>query len=619
MNIGDDSVFKMVADLQKSGNGKGKGKKSDDVVMGLLGKMSEAYMQAKADNKELVAKLEALEKDKSEMAAEIEKLKSSAAIKKSTEKVPELLLPAKAKKFENTKLIIKDDQEDDDDDPIMSEEVLKMEEIEKFEKSSQKQDRNRSVRAKMIEEELSRPRGYKKQKSRSRSRSDSRSNSRSRSRSKSRSHRRSRSKSYDDRDRQRERDRERRRQELEDRERERERNKKGSRDRDRRSNDINLDEWRPKTAENPLKINPTLASFKEKMKHKQDIEMALKQKDDDAKYAKKQSAWTSMSMINDNNKKKEMMPEPTKLEARPSVNIQWGSGSKLKGKTPEAREIGTKKSIQSFVGKMPKKKSMERDSVSPNRSSSKFGAQVNVPPPEVCTPSVAPAAPAPTYLPIRRALPKNPTPKNVDIKDMLAAAKAHMMARGELMPEPNPQKLDMEIPLPPLPAAQDRDPDAMKDTRPVQPPTPPPVAEKTELDFMLEMHNAPPGFSGGSGSHVVEVTQPPPPPVTQSKVDMTMYATYAAHWGPGFDPRAVAAAAANAAIPVPKPQIPPPSHRHEPAINPEETLAAVAEAVPMIEKAKEVIEKDMDMDAEELAMLGIDPSDFDGFGIQKNS
>ena len=358
MNIGDDSVFKMVADLQKSGNGKGKGKKSDDVVMGLLGKMSEAYMQAKADNKELVAKLEALEKDKSEMAAEIEKLKSSAAIKKSTEKVPELLLPAKAKKFENTKLIIKDDQEDDDDDPIMSEEVLKMEEIEKFEKSSQKQDRNRSVRAKMIEEELSRPRGYKKQKSRSRSRSDSRSNSRSRSRSKSRSHRRSRSKSYDDRDRQRERDRERRRQELEDRERERERNKKGSRDRDRRSNDINLDEWRPKTAENPLKINPTLASFKEKMKHKQDIEMALKQKDDDAKYAKKQSAWTSMSMTNDNNKKKEL-PEPTKLEARPSVNIQWGSGSKLKGKTPEAREIGTKKSIQSFVGKMPKKKSME--------------------------------------------------------------------------------------------------------------------------------------------------------------------------------------------------------------------------------------------------------------------
>merc|ERR1711953_668985 len=121
---------------------------------------------------------------------------------------------------------------------------------------------------------------------------------------------------------------------------------------------------------------------------------------------------------------------------------------------------------------------------------------------------VAPAVPAPTYLPIRRALPKNPTPKNVDIKDMLAAAKAHMMARGELMPEPNSKKLDMEIPLPPLPAAQDRDPDALKDTRPPKPPTPPPAPkEKTELELMLEKHassnNPPPGFSGGS--NVVEV------------------------------------------------------------------------------------------------------------------
>ena len=31
--------------------------------------------------------------------------------------------------------------------------------------------------------------------------------------------------------------------------------------------------------------------------------------------------------------------------------------------------------------------------------------------------------------------------------------------------------------------------------------------------------------------------QPPPP--AQPAYDMTMYATYAAHWGPGFDPRAL--------------------------------------------------------------------------------
>ena len=259
MSTGDDSVFKMVAELQKSG--KSGSKKSDDVVTGLLGKMSEAYMQTKAENKELLANIEALEKDKSEMATEIEKLKSEqqkSPIVKTAQIGNSVGLP---KKFENTKLVIKDDDQENDD-PIMDEEALKMEEIEKFEKVK-KQDRNRSVRAKMIEEELSRPRGHKKRRSRSRSSSRSPTRSRSRSRSKSRSYhnrRRSRSRSYD---RDRERDRERRRQELEDRERERNKNRY-------KSNDINLDEWRPKTAENPVKIDPTLASIKEKLKQKQD-------------------------------------------------------------------------------------------------------------------------------------------------------------------------------------------------------------------------------------------------------------------------------------------------------------------------------------------------------------
>ena len=81
-------------------------------------------------------------------------------------------------------------------------------------------------------------------------------------------------------------------------------------------------------------------------------------------------------------------------------------------------------------------------------------------------------------------------------KDMLAAAKAHMSARGEGFQERAVAKMTMEIPLPPLPAAQDRDPDAMKDTRPPKIPTPPIVKEKTELEIMLEMHanNVPPGL-----------------------------------------------------------------------------------------------------------------------------
>ena len=211
--------------------------------------------------------------------------------------------------------------------------------------------------------------------------------------------------------------------------------------------------------------------------------MQMKQKSESEKLKKSGSFTSSMSMIDDSKKSE---PKSEKLDVRPTLNIQWGS---KKAKTPDSEPQIRKKSGFSFVGKMPKKKSQERDSVSPSKS--KFGPQVQIAPPEVHAPP-----PPPSYMPIKRNPPKNPTPKNVDIKDMLAAAKAHMMARGELIPETNNKKLEMEIPLPPLPAAQDRDPDAMMDTRPPKPPTPPPIKEKTELDLMLEKHNAPPVFSG---------------------------------------------------------------------------------------------------------------------------
>ena len=92
-----------------------------------------------------------------------------------------------------------------------------------------------------------------------------------------------------------------------------------------------------------------------------------------------------------------------------------------------------------------------------------------------------------------------------------------MIARGEpdLPMTSTRRDLDeIEIPLPPLPAAQDRDPDALKDTRPPKPPTPPPVVPKTELELMLEKHamNAPPGFS--KGEDVVEVKAAPVPKVS---------------------------------------------------------------------------------------------------------
>ena len=68
---------------------------------------------------------------------------------------------------------------------------------------------------------------------------------------------------------------------------------------------------------------------------------------------------------------------------------------------------------------------------------------------------------------------------------------------------------EMEIPLPPLPAARDKDSKSHLDTRPPREPTPPPVKEKTELDVMLEKHsnegpaNLPPGFAGPDNADLV--------------------------------------------------------------------------------------------------------------------
>lgn len=135
---------------------------------------------------------------------------------------------------------------------------------------------------------------------------------------------------------------------------------------------------------------------------------------------------------------------------------------------------------------------------------------------------------------------------------------------------------------------------------------------------MLEKHatNPPPGFSGSNNVHTVMAPMLPPPiiklppPPPKPAVDFSGFATYAAHWGPGFDPNAAATAAV---IPIQPPGM------SEPLPDPEDTLNAVAEAVPCIDSNAEVIDKveadkTDDVDPEELAMLGIDPTDFSAFG-----
>ena len=47
-----------------------------------------------------------------------------------------------------------------------------------------------------------------------------------------------------------------------------------------------MDEWRPKTADNPIKADNDLVKIKEKMKQKQEAEMAKKREEDEAKRKK---------------------------------------------------------------------------------------------------------------------------------------------------------------------------------------------------------------------------------------------------------------------------------------------------------------------------------------------
>merc|ERR1711997_401394 len=68
----DEDVFRMVADLK--GSKKKTGGHSEDVLMDLLGKMSEAYMKGKNENTELLARCKTLEMQNGELRRRLEQL-----------------------------------------------------------------------------------------------------------------------------------------------------------------------------------------------------------------------------------------------------------------------------------------------------------------------------------------------------------------------------------------------------------------------------------------------------------------------------------------------------------------------------------------------------------------
>ena len=162
-----------------------------------------------------------------------------------------------------------------------------------------------------------------------------------------------------------------------------------------------------------------------------------------------------------------------------------------------------------------------------------------------------------------------------------------------------------DIPLPPLPAAQDKDPDALKDTRPPKPVTPPPVRQKTEMELMIEKHQVP-GVPPPAAAVAPPPQHPPPHPPPAAMYGNHPYYANAYQQVPVAAPGEYQHPWGNGAGGNEGPPLPPEPHPIDRA------KAAAAEASQK-KAAAEAAEEDKP-DADELAMLGIDPDDLSGFG-----
>lgn len=359
-----------------------------------------------------------------------------------------------------------------------------------------------------------------------------------------------------------------------------------------RNDKINLDDW---VSQPQVKAptDPNLESIRAKV-----MEKRQKMQDED-----KRSRWATVYQSDEAQSVappepmepvRAKTPEDQKLPDGPRAHValQWGSHSK-KATSPSP---GNKKANAPVIGKMPGRS--KRSSITPQRTSaspseereipktSRFGPRSDlksIPPPTVVEPNpghlhqsnppssssygitremymqaitaTMPTEPPPPqemlamrYQQVQQP-PKNPTPSPMDINSILAAAQQHIQSKVAQMRTPKPVAMKMpshqsletpgDIPLPPLPAAVDKDDMATMDTRPPKVPTPPLPVPKTELDLMMEKHASP------------KQASPPPEP-------------------------------------------------------------KVAKPSPF--EAEESIE----MDPDELAMLGIDPNDLTGFGAKKD-
>ena len=221
--------------------------------------------------------------------------------------------------------------------------------------------------------------------------------------------------------------------------------RKPSKATDEKNDRICLEDWTPKQSQ--LSQDPTMVSLKKKLQQKEeDEEREMKRRAEEEEERNRQRLLDiKLPSVAD------IPPPPTPPEQPPRnpVAIQWGQTAKSRI-TPDKTIVAKK--LTTFVGKMPgrgfKKMTPDREWAKPKDS-----------------PPVAPSAPsAPVVLPPR---PPSPTPPplpvisappapSLNLQQILEAAQAHIKNRNKqpVVPEAPPSFGEIEIPLPPLPAAQ---------------------------------------------------------------------------------------------------------------------------------------------------------------------
>ena len=201
---------------------------------------------------------------------------------------------------------------------------------------------------------------------------------------------------------------------------------------DEKSEHICLEEWTPDKPS--YKNDPTMESLRLKLKQKEDKEEE-EERQKREKEAEEAEAERKRKLKEIEAAKIPPPPPPPEPPQRNPVAIQWGAAARSRA-TPD-KSLPMKKNPTAFVGKMPGRG--PKKMTTPDKETAPAPATVVTQSPLVSKP-VEPVGPPDS---------DPQTTANIDIKKILEASQAHIKNRKE-----EEETKDIEIPLPPLPAAQ---------------------------------------------------------------------------------------------------------------------------------------------------------------------